>query len=501
MAAATAFEANQHCQWLQAAQARLQPIGRRAVRASAPAVPLTARPAIGTAVAATATVEVAVPSPPVERPRTRTSNVMLQRPSPPSQVSVLACGVGGLEELCRQLDDRTVAWALLRFQVGGGSFVRTKMVLIQLNGTRTPALQRGLLNARSKEVLRELGEVNASLQVTSGKELTLDYLCERLLPFFSTDHMEYSLQALKSEYENMVELTQQRALETATAAALSAAPGTTPPATAARAPRGSRTQRRSAVQVPPSSASLQESLEMSLDQALVEVAEEGTFYNWLLLEPLRMSCHKAHLVDDRVLFGLLRLTFGGAAEGRHGLTKHVLIHWVGPQVGAVRRGLCGAKYGEVSALFGGYCSVAFRHEANQLSDLRLEEIILKLQRLTVVDSVSGDGVAARISLEEYNMARAEELRRQEAQRTAAKTEPKRPKQVLQVPRLELEEEPPAKAESPALPDLKTALRIVRDPKGHINWVLCGLPSRLPPSPCRAFAQMEVRSLRSSRAVG
>eukprot|EP00435_Cladocopium_sp_Y103_P069503 s131_g33.t1 len=191
MAAATAFEANQHCQWLQAAQARLQPIGRRAVRASAPAVPLTARPAVGTA--PTATVEVAVPSPPVERPRTRTSNVML-RPAPPSQVSVLACGVGGLEDLCRQLDDRTVAWALLRFQVGGGSFVRTKMVLIQLNGTRTPALQRGLLNARSKEVLRELGEVNASLQVSSGKELTLDYLCERLLPFFSTDHMEYSLQ-------------------------------------------------------------------------------------------------------------------------------------------------------------------------------------------------------------------------------------------------------------------------------------------------------------------
>eukprot|EP00435_Cladocopium_sp_Y103_P067724 s131_g30.t1 len=244
--------------------------------------------------------------------------------------------------------------------------------------------------------------------------------------------------------------------------------------------------------------------------ALVEVAEEGAFYNWLLLEAVRMNLHKAgaggfeelqaHLVDDRVLFGLLRLSFGGAGEGRHGLTKHVLIHWVGPQVGAVRRGLCGAKYGEVSALFGGYCSVAFRHEANQLSDLRLEEIILKLQRLTVVDSVSGDGVAARISLEEYNMARAEELRRQEAQRTVTKTEPKRPKQVP-FPGLELVEEPPAKAENgqaAPLPDLKTALRIVRDPKGHINWVLCGLPSRLPPSPCRAFAQMEVRS---SRAAG
>jgi len=415
----------------------------------------------------------------------------------------LACGVGGVEELCHQLDDRNVAWALLRFQVGGGAFVQTKMVLIQLNGSRTPALQRGLLNARSTEVLRELGEVNASLQVTSGKDLTLDYLCERLLPFFSTDHMDYSLQALKSDYESMVEQSQRRAAAPAATVERPTPHSDRPP----RLPRSSRVGRRSGVHVEApadpqvgATVSVMER-DLSLDQALMEVAEESSFYNWLLLEPGRLNLHKAgaggfeelqaNLVDDRVLFGLVRLSFG-RGDGRVGLTKHVLIHWVGPQVGAVRRGLCGAKYGEVSALVGSYCALAFRHEANSLSDLKLEEIILKLQRLTVVDSVSGDGVAARISLEEYNLAKTEELRRQD-EALKRRSEAKRPKAVqVQIPKLEVaastKETPATPLAVASLPDLKTALRMVRDPKGHINWVLCGLPSRLPPSPCRAFSQ-------------
>lgn len=470
--------ANQSCQWLQAAQARLQPVARgpRTVRASAPApraVPVEERPqprkTLRTSYGA---------------PSYTVSNV------PAGQVSLLACGAGGVEELARQLDDRSVAWALLRFQVGGGTFVRTKMVLIQFNGTRTPALQRGLLNARSTEVLRELGEVNASLQVTCSKELTIDHLCERLLPVFSTDHMEYySLQALKSEYESMVELSQKRAHEPLRAPSIDT-PERRP---ARRSGATARPVRRSACEAARPAEPQREEREISLDQALQEVAQEG-FYDWLLLEPGRFCLFaagsggfeelQANLSHDRVLFGLLQLSFGvPPGDGRaRGLTKHVLIHWVGPGVGAVRRGLWGAKYGEVSALMSSYCSVAFRQEANHANELKLDEIILKLQRLTVVDSVCGDGVAARISLEEYNAARAEDLRRREA------TRPK-PKQA---PAPAAPSGPTAPCAEPVeavqvrpLPDLKTAVCMVRDPKGHLNWALCGLPMRLPPTPCRA----------------
>ncbi|CAK9046211.1 V-type proton ATPase subunit B (V-ATPase subunit B) (Vacuolar proton pump subunit B) [Durusdinium trenchii] len=181
-----------------------------------------------------------------------------------------------------------------------------------------------------------------------------------------------------------------------------------------------------------------EEREISLDQALQEVAQEG-FYDWLFclfaagsggFEELQ-----ANLSHDRVLFGLLRLSFGvPPGDGRaRGLTKHVLIHWVGPGVGAVRRGLWGAKYGEVSALMSSYCSVAFRQEVGRdhleapadLLSLGLDLVMgASDRRLTVVDSVCGDGVAARISLEEYNAARAEDLRRREATRPCRRILPR-----------------------------------------------------------------------------
>ncbi|CAJ1347773.1 unnamed protein product [Effrenium voratum] len=267
--------------------------------------------------------------------------------------------------------------------------------------------------------------------------------------------MEYSLQGLKSEYDNMVRASQQRAAE--------AQMLQEPKSDMAPLPEDERV--------------------LSLEEALHEVAEDG-LANWVLLDPARLNVYKTgsggfdqmkeHLAADRVLFGLVRLSFGGSMSrmgcSYHGLTKHVLVHWVGPTVSAVRRGLWGAKCGEVAALVARYCAVAFRQEANSFSDLKLEEIISKLQRLTVVDSMSCDSIAARISLEEYNMARAEEMQRQQKPkpREVPKEKPREPK---------------------VLPDLQTAVRMVRDPRGHIDWVLCGLSSpRLPPTPCRSFAR-------------
>jgi len=414
------------------------------------------------------------------------------------QVGVLGCGVGGIEELRRQLDDSTVAWALLRFQVGGGTFVRTKMVLIHLNGINTPVIQRGLLNARSQEVLRQLGEVNASLQVASGKELTVDYLCERLLPVFSTDHMEYSLQGLKTEYDKMVKASQQRA--EAPLQETRETEGVLPPPLPTLEP--------------PTARAVHGASDVTLQEAMQEVASEEGFFNWVLIDPSRLCLYKAgqggfdelqeHLASERVLFGVLRMTFGGSLcndTGRtiHGLTKHVLVHWVGPGVSVMRRGLDSARYGQVAHLVGRYCAVAFRKEVHCAADLRLEMIIHELQRLTVVDSTSGGSgqAASRISVEEYNIAMAEESRHRDSRLQRLRPKPQaepRETRCLEAatPRAEpvtptqTHEEPTQPA--PALPDLSTALRAVRDPTGRFDWVIFGWPAaslRLPPSPCRA----------------
>ncbi|CAK9048371.1 Drebrin-like protein (Actin binding protein 1) [Durusdinium trenchii] len=247
--------------------------------------------------------------------------------------------------------------------------------------------------ARWTQVLRELGEVNASLQaecwglppewrgavehVTCSKELTIDHLCEAVAV---AEDVHIAV------IDTWVELSQKRAHEPLRAPSIDT-PERRP---ARRSGATARPVRRSACEAARPAEPQREEREISLDQALQEVAQEG-FYDWLLLEPGRFCLFaagsggfeelQANLSHDRVLFGLLRLSFGvPPGDGRaRGLTKHVLIHWVGPGVGAVRRGLWGAKYGEVSALMSSYCSVAFRQEANHANELKLDEIILKLQ--------------------------------------------------------------------------------------------------------------------------
>merc|ERR1719162_933078 len=80
-------------------------------------------------------------------------------------------------------------------------------------------------------------------------------------------------------------------------------------------------------------------------------ADKGSC-NWVLLEPCSLELHssglggledlKAHLAEDQVLFGALRLSFGSSnghcGAGSTGITKHIFVHWVGPRVSVVQRG-------------------------------------------------------------------------------------------------------------------------------------------------------------------
>jgi len=225
-------------------------------------------------------------------------------------------------------------------------------------------------------------------------------------------------------------------------------------------------------------------------------AERGP-YNWVLLEPPKLTLHNAGyggleemkewLPTDKVLFGALRLSFGGP-QGRMnrngndftvgrtistGLTKHVLIHWVGPKVSAVRRGLANSKWQQAASLISQSCTVTFRREAHDLRDLELDHMVCELRRLTVVDSFGVNGALAnRINTEEYIAVLEEELRER---RRSVKSEP-------------------AEVEEPKreLPDPRTAVEAVRAASGAWNWVLLGcqktsaLPPSQFPSPCRAL---------------
>jgi hypothetical protein len=285
-----------------------------------------------------------------------------------------------------------------------------------------------------------MGDVHATIVVQQPKELTVENLCQRLLPYFAADHMDVSLKALNEEYAKMVARMEKEAVDKA---AQPVAPPSAPP------PRKPRVL-------------------LSATEALLAVGSENGCCNWLLLEPKALNLHGAgvggleemqtHLAEDKVLFGILRLSFGGA----FGLTKHVFVHWIGPRVGIVQRGLLNAKLASASALVNIHCSITFRREAHCLRDLDLENIISELRRLTVVDGVQG--AASRISVQEYLSALEEEIRHVEQKAAEPEIEVTLPEPEQQA----------LKAEPQDISMLPTeAIQEVKATSGSYNWVLIG----------------------------
>lgn len=412
-------------------------------------------------------------------------------------VCVLGVGAGGIVELSSHLRDDMVCWALLRFQVGGGNFERTKLVAIHCNGESTPVMLRGWLNERSTEVLSLLGEVHANIDVKGPKELTVDALCQRVLPLFAADNSTFknvtlSLDALKEEMNAQLQREAEQRLKAAEAEQqLKAAAAS-----------------RAATPAPAAIVAMTAPLKKSLTAAdgLRAVGTEKGSCNWVLLEPRSLELHssglggledlKANLAEDQVLFGALRLSFGsssGSGGARtSGITKHIFVHWVGPRVSVMQRGKCNARLATATTLVGQYCGVAFNRQAHCLADLGLDDVISELRRLTVVETLTAaDGIAAsRISAAEYlaglkEEALAREIAKEEALAREESMKAKEEAETVAAPPISLP------VEKPAPVDLKTAIKEVRATSGEWNWVLCGWErptlNMPPPSPCRGGA--------------
>jgi len=396
-------------------------------------------------------------------------------------IVVLGLGSGGVQELSLQIDDEIVAWALLRFQVGSGTFIRTKLVAIHCNGDGTPIVSRGRLNARSGEVLGVLGEAHANLEVKCARELTLPYICERVLPLFAADDMgSYSAPSLREEYDSIM-------LAQSASSHPSWYPGLGKERVTARDHPGRW---------------------VTAGEALRAVGDSEGPYNWALLDPVNLELHnaggggleemKTWLVDDKVLFGALRLDFaqavkrtersttrsldsqimaaseqGGGAGSVSGLgakaaptlTKNVFIHWVGPGVRAVKRGQWNAQRQDAEKSVSKLCAITLRWEAHSLDDVNLPEMIKEIRRLTVIDACVADAMGFdQISVEAY-LAGLDDKASRGRQRLDSEADCKEEDRGCDL-------------------DLVEVVRTVRSPTGEWNWVLLGMrrPSAADMSP-------------------
>lgn len=153
-------------------------------------------------------------------------------------------------------------------------------------------------------------------------------------------------------------------------------------------------------------------------------AEKGPF-NWILFKPHRQALvlHNAgslslkemhaHLPDDAVLYGLLRMGFGA---GQFRRTKWVAVWWMGPSATALQRGMATGMQGVCLARIGSYSVTVTASSADELT---LASVIRRVRAVAVIDGVGADSArgvdpADPFSERNFEAALAEEV---EANRT------------------------------------------------------------------------------------
>jgi hypothetical protein len=290
-----------------------------------------------------------------------------------SGVELLAYGTS-VEQLRQALDDTMVQWALLRLELGSGSFQRQKMLFLHLNGEDCPTVKRGRLNARTAEVQDRLrGEeiFHASLVVTRAADVTSEEIMARIKHCFVAD----DLGDVTARWQNRhsaplpAEVLKSAKLD----------------ADASKRPERSR-------RCPGHESTI--AFQTGRD-ALRAMAHDGP-WNWLLLRPDPNDL--AHVdgglgsVDEmreylaeheeEVFFGVLRLGFG---VGRLRRTKFVFIKFVGCKARAISRGQACGVHPKMQQAVSEFINSSVSMEINGSSELTLDEVIDRLHRVVIHD--------------------------------------------------------------------------------------------------------------------
>jgi len=298
------------------------------------------------------------------------------------ELEVIGAGDHGVEEMQELLDDRAVQWALLRFDLGSGATCRRKVVFLHMNGEDCPPLLRGRSNALTADAqnfLRKGGNetFHASLEVKRKSEVTTEQILSRVERFFTTDDLNYTVKLMLSDCQ--VQL--------------------------ARGSSGDNLDGRlgldagRAVRLPGHQSS---NLYSNGRDALKAVAEPLGPWNWVLMKPdpvqFQLVAGGAGSVDEMcehlsnhstdVLFGLLRMGFGVARLRR---TKHVFIHFVGPNAGPVPRGRAATVRSAMEKEMAKLAAFSISLELSSAQDLTLEAVIGRMRKSSVIDDDVLDG--------------------------------------------------------------------------------------------------------------
>eukprot|EP00927_Polykrikos_kofoidii_P068136 TRINITY_DN63519_c0_g1_i1.p1 TRINITY_DN63519_c0_g1~~TRINITY_DN63519_c0_g1_i1.p1 ORF type:complete len:498 (-),score=88.89 TRINITY_DN63519_c0_g1_i1:149-1642(-) len=373
----------------------------------------------------------------------------------PSLLTLLGAGDDGADGMQPFLDESSVQWAILRFDLGSGSFSRQKVVFMHFNGERCAPVRRGWVNACTKDVQHILrtcddfsDSFHAAIEVTRKMDATAQKLLEKVKPLFVSDHLgDHSVQWAKhGGVAGRAGILQRR----------SSAP-----------PIMSQEVESAARCVP---GHLSQQMYSSGREALHAVADPYGKWSWVLVGPnvdeLSLVAGGSGSVDeirkcladheDEVLFGLLRMSFG---TGRLRRTKHVFLHICGAKVPAVRRGqlaLLRQSMKEALSSFA-FCSVNFFDASAE--DITLEAVVERVRRAVVVDDkeLGADKNSKKVfSVDAFREALLEDS-------AVTTAEPSRPRSKTSTEHRRV----------PAW-SVEDARKLVHQPCGPLNWALFGV---------------------------
>lgn len=419
----------------------------------------------------------------------RNDDGTIKRPSAEesaAKLEVVGAGIGGIIEMAKWMSDDQVMWGLVRFEVGSGSFARTKVLFLHFNGDRTPALRRGMANELTKEVnwfLRggeDRDNFHASIEIKNVADMTPEHILKIVSEFFVIDHVEgYDASWMNKMYQD--QLAREQAAEEARLAEEKA--------------RIDREQEEACVAAEEAriqaeaeaaaEAELKKSqLRYTVGRDALQSVGEGGAWNWVLLGPNEKvlivlgggdesieemrACGMKH--SDLVLFGVLRLPFG---DGRLRRTKWAFVHIIGSSVSAVKRGKYNEKRAAMEELCKGFANVTVTLYDVSVEDFTTQLVIDRVRQFSVIDDqkLQGDDSAKNFfSVEAFKLAlkkEQEELKAKEQAEAAVEETPV----VEAAPPPPVEPAEPEEEKPPnfglAIADI---LRLVRTTRA-CNWAL------------------------------
>jgi len=366
---------------------------------------------------------------------------------------VLGVGMHGADEMQALLDDVQVQFAVVRFELGSGSFRRQKVVFVHFNGEDCPAVKRGRLNCCTAEAQRILRGncqegFHASVEIMRKELACAEHLLEKVTPFFVKDDLGDVSFRWKNERQEVVLPNGRHGRRHS-------------------APAGLGQETADRLRRLPGHESTAEFT--SGRDALRAVAEPLGPWNWVLVGPdpvqLPLVAGGAGSIeelqkylaahDDGVFFGLLRLGFGA---GRLRRTKYIFVHVYGARVPAVRRGQLALHRVVMEKAVATFACCAVHFVDSVAEDLSLQMMIERVRRCgSVDDDVLGNDEAGlkRLSSDSFREALSEE-------RQIADQRVPTPIVTTGV----------ALAKGSAL-TVEEAVALIHDPDGPLDWVLFG----------------------------